>query len=536
MQAPSRIADTTGISSAESVARDYFFKKRKSIVINPDPASMIIFQNFDGKVKNGMTTRLHLKERWTGSVRLDYRVKFSSGFRWGGGGQLPGLLGGRWWCTPTHRSSQCWRVQVGWTSNGEVDIVTKIPQAKRNIALRQTVKFSAGDWTQISIIVNVNTGSSSNGEVQVLVNGNVIANDDALLFSRKSTRSVYVLMSGKYNDDKNIPETPNTGELDYVLAKSFSASQVQRVFPSPPPPPPLPSPPPPVPSPSPSPEPTADNSQDTEWWNPDSPITTPTGPYVWEELTADQYRRMLMLTSIFENSKLDLQYGFCKNIGDGRGFTFGFCGFVTKHVDARRVLTEYLKMKPDDLLMAQFLEIMKQPSPGSDGTSKLGGFCEAVQALGDDESFRQAQHIVQKSMYYDPSKVWSQKIGARYALTKGQMYDAMINHGQGLKDPFSIDHIVEKTAVQMGGYPLDGVDEVQWLNTFLTIRAKTISDLENWQTKRIDYYRALLDGGNLNLDGPIYVTTEKKGNGWTIANVYFGRFEIYNLQNYSIIE
>lgn len=31
--------------------------------------------------------------------------------------------------------------------------------------------------------------------------------------------------------------------------------------------------------------------------------------------------------------------------------------------------------------------------------------------------------------------------------------------------------------------------------------------------------------------GPIYVTTERIGNGWIITNVYYGKFEIYDDNN-----
>lgn len=516
----------------------YYFKKRRSVMINPKPSNMIYFTNSGGRINNGMNTRLHLKERWTGSVSLAYKVLFSPDFEWGSGGILPGLIGGKWWCTPRHRSSQCWRIQLGWGKNGEIDVVSRIPQAKRSIARVNKIHFEKGKWYDISMFIRVNTGKASNGEVELWVNGERLAIDSNLLFSTKDTRSVYMMMTGTYIDKKTIPKTPSSGEIEYILTKNVKVDQVTKMFNSPPPPPPSPpppSPPPPVTLPSP-PEPPIESDPSNELFSPPI-VSPPSGTYQWEELTADQYRRTLQLTSIFENSKLEFQYGFCKNIGDGRGYTFGFCGFTTKHADAKRVIREYLTMKPDDLLMEYYLEMMMIKTPGSDGTENLAGFCEYVATLGDEESFKKAQNTIQRVMYYEPSKVWSQRIGARYALTKGQMYDAMINHGEGPQDRFSIDHIVEKTRIAMGGYPLDGVDEVQWLDMFLTIRAKTIKDLENWQTKRIDYYRELLMGGNLNLDGPIYVTTEKMGNGWTISNVYFGRFEIYNLKEgeYSII-
>ena len=530
-------------------AEGYYFKKRRNIKINPEPPNMMYFVNRNGKIVNGQNTRLHLKDRWTGSINLEYRIFFSADFEWGSGGILPGIVGGKWWCTPRHRSSQCWRVQLGWDQNGEIQVISRIPQAKRTISRVDTMSIEKGTWHDVSMYVRVNSGRSSNGEVEIWVDGKRLAVDSNLLFSAKKTRSVYMMMSGKYIDKNTIPQTPRTGEVEYILAKDFSVDQVTKVFNSPPPPPPSPPPPSPPPPSSPSPSPVVE-PQEPEQSIPENPpiaepsdpfnppaVPTPTGPYVWEDLTDDQYRRTLQLTSIFENSKLEFQYGFCKNIGDGRGFTFGFCGFTTKHADSRRVLQEYLTLKPDDVLMDFFLEQLKMKAPGSDGTENLTGFCDHVASLGEDESFRQAQNTIQKIMYYEPSKVWSQKIGARYALTKGQIYDAMINHGQGTRDPFSIDHIVEKTRVALGGYPLDGVDEGQWLDQFLTIRAQTIKDLENWQTKRIDFYRELLHEGNLNLDGPIYVTTEKIGNGWTINNVYYGKFEIYSLKEgeYSII-
>lgn len=523
--------------SIPAPADGYYFKKKKNIAINPKPSNMMYFVNSDDHISNGMNTRLHLRERWTGSVSLEYRVLFSSDFEWGSGGILPGLLGGKWWCTPRHGSSQCWRVQLGWGKNGEIEVISRIPQAKRSIPRVNKMTFEKSKWYDVAMYLRVNTGKSSNGEVEIWVNGNRLAMDMDVLFSSRKTRNVYMMMTGEYIDKRTIPKAPRTGEIEYILAKDFTVDQVTKVFNSPPPPP--PSPPPPMASPPP-PLPSPIIPEDPEQWIPENPLPVlppPSGSYIWEDLTPDQYRRTLQLTSIFENSKLEFQYGFCKNIGDGRGYTFGFCGFTTKHADSKRVIREYLTMKPEDLLMEYYLEQMQIKTPGSDGTENLVGFCEHVATLGDDVSFRQAQDIIQKTMYYEPSKVWSQKIGARYALTKGQMYDAMINHGQGLRDPFSIDHIVEKTRNALGGYPLDGVDEALWLDRFLTIRAETISSLENWQTKRIDYYRELLLAGNLNMDGPIYVTTEKMGNGWTITNVYFGRFEIYNLNEgeYSII-
>lgn len=44
------------------------------------------------------------------------------------------------------------------------------------------------------------------------------------------------------------------------------------------------------------------------------------------------------LTSIFENDTPELQYTYCQNIHDRRGYTFGFAGFTSGTFDG----TEFL--------------------------------------------------------------------------------------------------------------------------------------------------------------------------------------------------
>ena len=487
----------------------YIMKKQFNIV--PEPEKWMKFRN-DGRreKRNGLNTRLKIDSRWTGSVLLEYRFKFTSKFAWGDGGTLPGLLGGRWWCTPSNGSSRCWRLQLAWDENGKARLNLRLPEETRKLRLKN-FEWKTAKWNTVAIRARVNHSKSKNGAVQIFVNGEMVLDASGLLFSSRRSRSVYVMMTGEYSDGK-VPKTETGAKPTYIMTRVMNIYQVELAPPPPPPPPPpsppTPSPPPPPAPPPPSPPPPVpEDPSDPYIPTPVEPVPEPErpppgGPYQWQDLTADQYRRTLMLTSIFENSDLTLQYGYCENLNDGRGFTFGFCGFVTKHADGRKVLTEYLKARPDDVKMASYLEIMKQPSPGSDGTSKLVGFCEAVEALGNDPDFRNAQDVIQKSMYYEPSKVWSQRVGARLALTKSQIYDAMINHGQGRQDPFSIDHIIDKANLAAGGSMLEGADEIRWLTEFLDAREKTLFDAGGINyARRISFYRELLLGQNYNLGG-----------------------------------
>ena len=61
------------------------------------------------------------------------------------------------------------------------------------------------------------------------------------------------------------------------------------------------------------------------------------------------------LVSIFENSTLEIQYGFIKDIGDGNGFTAGRAGFTSKTGDMLEVLREYEKLRPGSML-AKYIE------------------------------------------------------------------------------------------------------------------------------------------------------------------------------------
>lgn len=245
-------------------------------------------------------------------------------------------------------------------------------------------------------------------------------------------------------------------------------------------------------------------------------------------MTPDQLRRAMELTSIFENAATTLQYGYCENIKDGRGFTFGYCGFTTADDDGLAVVKQYVALQPDNNTLAQYIPAMTLLSKhGSSSTSTLPGFCDAIAALGNDSDFRAAQDAIQKSWYLDPAMKWAEGAGLQLGISKGEIYDAMINHGEGADDPFSIDYIFKGANNTMGGTPATGVDEVAWLNAFMNVRtAMLVKEGGQSEAKRVTYYRALLNAGDLNLDGPIYIEKTQGPDGWTIADVYYGTFEI----------
>ncbi|KAI3435766.1 hypothetical protein D9Q98_001824 [Chlorella vulgaris] len=270
--------------------------------------------------------------------------------------------------------------------------------------------------------------------------------------------------------------------------------------------------------------------------SPKAPVPSPkpqsTG-YKYVPMTEDQMRRMYQLTSVFENADINLQYGYAGRLKDGRGVTYGFCGFTTGTGDGLMTVQEYTRLKPNNPL-ARFLPALRSVAGKGDKFTGLDGFDQEVRKLAKDTDFIKAQWTICDKEYHEPAMQICRDIKCNHALTKAQLHDALVNHGQGLGDKFSVDYILAAAKKAVGGTPATGVNEVTWLKAFLQARYNL---LYNWDrvarvsVKRITMYQKLVDAGNLNLDGPIYIDLQKRTqNGapvWQIKDVYYGTFLIY---------
>jgi hypothetical protein len=68
-------------------------------------------------------------------------------------------------------------------------------------------------------------------------------------------------------------------------------------------------------------QPTEQSYNVTVAYTPDYPISIPVDDC--------QKVRMYRLTSMYENSDIYLHFGYCQDLGDGRGYTSGIIGFCT---------------------------------------------------------------------------------------------------------------------------------------------------------------------------------------------------------------
>lgn len=212
------------------------------------------------------------------------------------------------------------------------------------------------------------------------------------------------------------------------------------------------------------------------------------------------------LTSVFENSTPDLQYSYCEDIDDGRGLTFGFAGFCSGTFDGTMFLKVYQSLNPNNLLVKYIPTFERIDSENTEGmnpdTSGLEDFAEDFASCIGDPAFIQAQHQLVDKLYWNPSQAAAGEIGARLNITRGELYDAFINHGEdGARE------IIDIANQNAGGTPMSGIDEETWLNEFLAARLDVLESDPTWRESvdRVHAYQNLLDEGNVDLQTPMTI-------------------------------
>lgn len=251
----------------------------KSVRISPDRTiedPYIIFNDRNGNISNGIKEYAKIKHRYTGTVMLEYTLRFSSTFAWGDqGGLLPGIVGGKSRCAKKESGSRCWRVQLTWNPDGTAGVALRLPQDKETRlanAVNKKVQWETGRDNKVVMVLGVNSRGGKNGFVDISINNKRLLFQDDVRFDRKSTRSKFVLRQGEYRG--NLPSEIKGDVFRYISTSDVGVYLAKRNSP-------------PVPSSIPSPTPAADDSgnetsQDSSpsdvqepWTPPDSSNTEP---------------------------------------------------------------------------------------------------------------------------------------------------------------------------------------------------------------------------------------------------------------------
>ncbi|KAJ1868985.1 hypothetical protein LPJ55_005664 [Coemansia sp. RSA 990] len=245
----------------------------------------------------------------------------------------------------------------------------------------------------------------------------------------------------------------------------------------------------------------------------------------------------LRLTNIYENGDTDFHYDYCEDIKDGRGFTAGIAGFCTGTGDAWEVIQAYHKLTGGEDDFSPMDNVLKKyAEEESESTSGLEDYCKVWEKLGkSDKKFQQAQESIRDKFYYTPSQEEADKLGLKFDITRGEMYDTGIQHGtssdaDGL--PALIKYTNEKFTSDTTGdsgstLNINGkkVDEIEWLKKFIEVRD---DDLKNpkesynqggdaWadDTYRTISYTHMIDAGTY-MFGKSVQALDNDGNSITV--------------------
>jgi len=220
------------------------------------------------------------------------------------------------------------------------------------------------------------------------------------------------------------------------------------------------------------------------------------------------------IISIFENDTPVIQYSYAEYLDDGRGITAGRAGFTSATGDMLEVVVRYTEIAPDNPL-AQYIPRLEELAESEDGSIvSLEGLEENWGKCAEDEIFRNIQDEVVDEYYYIPATVHAEELGVLYPLTLLNLYDAIIQHGDG-DDLDGLPALIERTILNVGGTPKEGIDESVWLEEFMNVRRDTLLNPDNQGTQeewsesvgRVDTLLEIYQRRNYDLSPPILIDT-----------------------------
>jgi chitosanase len=220
-----------------------------------------------------------------------------------------------------------------------------------------------------------------------------------------------------------------------------------------------------------------------------------------------------MLTSIWENGTTVLQYAYCENIGDGRGYTSGRAGFCTGTGDAVLVVkcaggsSRLERYVPALEKLDRVAQASGQDQASTTTLDALGDYCADWAASAADAAFRACEDRVVTELYFQPALAQAEKQGLSTALAKAALYDAEINHGDD-----GVSELVAKATAEVGAVsgPRTTDEESAWLRAFLARRVAVMAADAAWAqaVDRVALYEQLRRDRNFALGQRIETTAK----------------------------
>jgi hypothetical protein len=149
--------------------------ERKSIT--PEDGTLVFTGVFEpGRIggPSGHTAKLPISPGR--DYLFEYRVRFDTGFDWSRGGKLPGLAGATAPTGCVDVTGTGFTARMMWHDNGRLTGYTYALDQNTGCgnSIETGVNFTIGRWYRIKERVKLNTGSSSNGVLQIWVDDRMV--------------------------------------------------------------------------------------------------------------------------------------------------------------------------------------------------------------------------------------------------------------------------------------------------------------------------------------------------------------------------
>ncbi|ORX98472.1 lysozyme-like protein, partial [Basidiobolus meristosporus CBS 931.73] len=217
------------------------------------------------------------------------------------------------------------------------------------------------------------------------------------------------------------------------------------------------------------------------------------------------------ITNVFETQDTKLDYSFCKNLKDGKGFTCGFAGFSTATGTALSVITDYRKDHLRSPFGKYFISLLRFSNQTDcnlvkGDPSNFDGFGETWRRASCQASFRKSQHRAVDIHFFEPAIKLANEVGVQSYLGKAIFYDTAFQHGYQTDDGFSLRSIIRLAGPMIGS-------EVDYLDRFLRIRRRILCCYPDLAipllADRVEDFQRLLKAGNTRLSPPIQLETHQ---------------------------
>lgn len=209
------------------------------------------------------------------------------------------------------------------------------------------------------------------------------------------------------------------------------------------------------------------------------------------------------LVASAENSTTDYhrQYSYIEDIGDGRGYTAGIIGFTSGTGDLAQVVAMYVKLKPKNNGLRQYLPALKRVNGTASHRGLGNGFVRAWKKAGHDRALVSAENRVLDRLYLRPV-LRAAKQDDLSPLGQYIYYDAIVVHGPG-QDASSFGGI-RRRAKQLARTPAQGGDQDRYLRAFLQARAKVMKqEAAHKDLSRLTTQRQFIHDGRNELNRPL---------------------------------